>query len=352
MNFYWIQLFVFMIYSFLFYIIKPNLSKTYFWLVGIQLVSIMGLRSFRVGTDTLTNINSYLANEPVESDTFVYDLLRKISWFFAPNDYHVFLFLLSTVTVSIFLYCVYSCQHTFLERFLSIYLYITLYFYFASFNVQRQMLAVMVAMLIPLALLKKQKGKAGLFFLLALGIHNTSIIAILDFLVVRIRRSKHALVTTISASILLIYMSNYLFSIFSNIFDHYKIYDNTNEYTASGGSILLGIFIFVFISATLIINKESLYQNAMISILLYLSLIATILYILGAKNTLVMRMADYYSIFVPLFLPKTINVISEKFTYRLLIKLVLIIIIMLTGFCLLYYKLSHNMGGIVPYSTL
>ena len=136
------------------------------------------------------------------------------------------------------------------------------------------------------------------------------------------------------------------------VFDHYKIYDNINEYTASGGSILLGIFIFVFISATLIINKESLYQNATISILLYLSLIATILYIFGAKNTLVMRMVDYYSIFVPLFLPKTINVISEKFTYRLLIKLVLIIIIMLTGFCLLYYKLSHNMGGIVPYSTL
>lgn len=348
LNFYYIQFFIFLAYSFGFYLIRPNLNKLYYIIVDIQLILIMGLRSYSVGTDTFNNINSYMLNGPIDKDIVIYGILNKFIWRLSAGNYHLFLFVIAVLTVSIFIYCVYQFQSSFIESFLSIYLYITFYFYFDSFNIQRQMLAVSVSMLIPLYLLKGKRIRALLAFLIAMGIHNTVMITAFDFLIYKAKKSKKNLILINILAIIFTFFTNSFVGLLTKISSHYEMYTGNYTYAANGGTLLLGLFVLAFVLVVSFTNNH-VYLDESSSTVMYLSCIAAILYIIGARLALMMRMADYFGIFIPLFLPQAIRIIAQRFNNQRFAKFWLCALIMLAGFLIFHYKLSRNIDEIIPY---
>lgn len=347
MNFYIVQLFIFVLYSFLFFFVNFNYYKIYYWVVCLHLSLIMGLRSINVGTDTSTNVNDYLVDYTSNTYIYTYNFIKHFCYHFSNGNYHCFLMILSILTVSLYLYCIYLIQPSFIDAFLNIYLYITLYYYFSAFNVQRQMLAVSLSTLMVILIIFKKNIKALLLFLMAVTVHNTAFITALSVIVVKEKKSKKTLFLTMLFLILFITFGNHFFNFFVSIFNHYEIYSK-GIYTSSGGNVFYGIFILLFILATLLTNEGTL-RDKKVSSLLYLASVASVFYIVGARSTLIIRIADYFGIFVPMFIPLSIRYISDKFSNSKLAKMILYIVVMIITFIIMYYKLSRNMGEIVPY---
>lgn len=351
MSFYLLQFGIFLIYSLFFYLIRPVLNRLYYIVTGAHLITIIGLRSFRVGTDTFSNVYSYTSNNPfnIRTGTPVYSLLSKVIYDVSGGNYHAFLFIIAAITVSIVLYCIYRFQPTIFEGFLAIYLYITFYYYFDAFNTQRQMLAVAISMLVPIFLLQNNKIKAVISLLLAIGIHNTAIVIILYFLICKVKKCKKNLYLISILATIFVYFSSYFFNIFASVSEHYEMYVGTNEYSSKGGSIVMGLFILFFV--IIVSNKNSeIYLNNKASVAMYISCVAGLIYVIGGKSTLIIRMANYFGMFVPVFISMVPRIVSQRFRNQRLIKLSLTMLVLIASFTVMYYKLSQNIDGIIPYS--
>lgn len=354
MFFYLIQVFIFLCYSAFFYAIRPNFKRTYYVLSTIHFSLIMGLRSYWIGTDTSQYVGIYLQrlSDFNQGGGLVYNWISNLIWTLTNGNYHIFLLVLSTLTVSLYILFVYLIKSNYYEGFLSIYIYITFYYYFNAFNIQRQMLAVSIS-LIATYLCMKNKWLWGLILLLvAVGIHSTAVVCIVNLIILKVKKSRVILLTSILLSGVLILRTGSLLNKFAGIFGHYAMYLNTfnsNELASKGGTIILGLFIMLFIALTCLINKDVFKDNKFGNIL-FLSAMGSIIYIVGYKLQLLIRMADYFAIYSTVFLPYSIESFTVKFSDRKLAKIILTAIVMLAGFILLYYKLSKNMGDIIPYS--
>lgn len=352
LSFYLIQLSLFIIYSLLFCLLSPKFNRLYYVITGIHLIMIMGLRSFRVGTDTFDNIYSYNSSGSLSIKTGVpvYSLLSKIIYKLSGGNYHAFLFIIAALTVSIVFYCIYEMHLSKFESFLAIYFYITFYYYFDSFNIQRQMLAVSIAMLVPLYLLKRKNVKAIIFLLLAIGVHNTAIIAAIDFLICKVKQNKLTLCITSILTIAFIYFSSYFFNVFASISDHYEMYVGASGYSSKGGSILIGLLILLFVFMSLKRNS-TMFSDKSATAVMYISCVAGLLYIIGGQSVLIIRMANYFGVFVPIFISMVPEIVSQQFGNSKLIRMGTTILILLVGIIVMYYKLSQNIDGIIPYSV-
>lgn len=354
MLFYFIQIFIFLCYSFFFYLIRPNLERTYYVLVAIHFSIIMGMRSYWVGTDTSQYVGIYLQRltDFNQGGGAVYNWISNIIWILTNGNYHVFLMVLSTLTVSLYILFVYLVKTNYYEGFLSIYIYITFYYYFNAFNIQRQMLAVSISLIATYLCIKNRWLWGLLLFLIAVGIHSTAIICFINIVILKLKKSKKTLIIAVLLSGIFIFASGSLLNKFASIFGHYEMYLNTfnsNALSSKGGTIILGLFIMIFVVITPLLSPDIL-KNKIFSNILFFSGIGAMIYIAGYKLQLLIRMADYFAIYSAVLLPFSVEQIITKFSNRNTAKAILTSTIMIAGFILLYYKLSKNMGDIIPYS--
>lgn len=357
MNLYFIQLSLFLCYSILFYFISNGKkNRLYYFVIWVQLSLLMGMRSFSVGSDTQMYVNNYIKsaytnNVSDDSTTYVFDLLSKVISYITNGNYHVFLLILSAITVGCFTFFAYKISNNYFESFMSIYIYITYYYYFSSFNIQRQMLAVSLSMIATYFLINKKYLWSLVFLILAIGIHNTAFACIICGIVWIYKKGKKEFYISIVASLVSLLFLSRILSIFSNFSSHYTMYENTlASFGANGGTIILGVVYFIIVLFTLNTISQTSFNNNILLFLVYIVGIGAILYIAGAKQQLLVRMADYFCIYAPILLPKSIHILSAKFKEKETIKLIFSIGIVMLGLIVMYYKLAHNMGGIVPYT--
>lgn len=84
------------------------------------------MRSYWVGTDTSQYVGIYLQRltDFNQGGGAVYNWISNIIWILTNGNYHVFLMVLSTLTVSLYILFVYLVKTNYYEGFLSIYIYI------------------------------------------------------------------------------------------------------------------------------------------------------------------------------------------------------------------------------------
>lgn len=324
------------------YIQKKNniASKILNLIMFISICTISGLR-YNVGTDyqayvdIFSNINSYdFSNSQYEVG---YVILNKLTRFITNNDQMIFI-----VTSFIILFfisrtvCKYSSRPE-----MSMFLFITLYFYYSSFNIVRQYIAIAIMFYGVRYILNRNFKRYIGCIIIALLFHTTAIYALPIYFLPNKRLNNKVLIKSIIISIGVLILINPIFKIITVVFPRYEYYGGGvlfNRGTYRSIIIIGSIFFISYIYRYRIINidkKNNLYINAMF--------IAFIISIVGIKSVLFIRIVSYFSLYSILLIPNFIDIFEQKS------KPIVYLLIISISYIYCYILLSINDGGVLPY---
>lgn len=350
---YFINIIFFVIYSYLFLLSGFKYEKQYAAFVIVHLSLFMGLRSYEVGMDTPQYVSFYLnGNTTFNSNgALLYRLLSETISFFSGGNYHVFLFVLSFFTVYFFVEGILKFQLSQGRLFECLFIYISFYFFFDSFNIQRQMLAVAITFFAAALLREKKFFLSFVFIVLATEIHSTALIMFLIFPLIAMKKSGFRLILISGALVVVKAYLLELLGVFSSLFGHYNMYASIvadNLLSSNGGTLWMGLFILSFLLIGFIF--VDMVADRVEGFVITMTLIGAILSIIGMRSQLIIRIAEYFSVYMVVAIPWIIDEVSNRFEEKKIVSWGLKAIVFLTGTIVLVYKLSHNMGGIVPYN--
>ncbi|UIK36087.1 EpsG family protein [Lactobacillus amylovorus] len=148
-------------------------------------------------------------------------------------------------------------------------------------------------------------------------------------------------------AILIGWLAPRLIEYFASFSDHYLMYNEQtlDSLSSVGGSAFIGVFILFFVY--LAVMNHDIYENQPLMSLIYVIFMAGILYIVGMRSQMIIRIADYMGVFIIAAIPLIIsfrsklkkNIFSSYFFW----------LVVLAGLIIMSYKLYKNMGGIIPY---
>lgn len=339
------------LFSGLIYLIHRKLnSRIFIVLVGCILVIFSGIRADYVGTDTykyhvifdlINSTNSSLTDIPKQNGLLSgievgYIFLNKFVYFLHGN-FHILVFIISLFTVlGIFIY-IYKLSP---DYFLSIYIYIGMGYYFLSFNISRQFLAIAIAYW---GLTKSDKKWQVLIIIIAGLIHNSAFLVLLLWIPLQIRldKSKYQYIIPWIFVIILGPVYWLLQKIMENI-PRYNMYlDMENN---SGGILNVLLLIFMICIYAIFIKSFDSIHDSNAYIILYSTIFIIVFYVYTLLSPLFGRL-QY--VFLPMMIVNVPYIIEHSFLkkYRLIIALFFICV----GLYMLT-KIPNNLGyGIIPY---
>lgn len=362
---YLLQLLLFISYSFFFLLLSGNnrlrfLVKTYLSIIVIHLSLFSGLRGINVGTDTQMYVNGFINNVSIDENTYTYNFLRSIIWMLSKDNYHIFLIVIALITNYCVVFGIYrissilQIDNKIKFIFASVTNYILYDFYLASFNTARQFLAVAICFLAMTYLTEHRYLIYAVLEVLAIGVHNTAIFTVILIFAVLLKKNYRNLTMLAFLAILMNYFSTSLIQVFTHYSDHYKLYtaDNINSMSSNGGMLLIGVFFLIInIIGLTSIKKNDLNEKFLDYI--YIAILGSLMYIVGMKSQMFLRIALYASIFNVVSVP----IATASYTKRNIIlyrdvelSWIVELFIFSVGFVIYCYMLQNNLGGIVPYS--
>ena len=255
-----------------------------------------------------------------------------------------------------------SCVILYFYRFsddvvMSVYCYVTLYFYCASFNITRQYLALALILLSICALDKGRKRAAAFIFLVATGIHITSLITLPFLCLFNMKLTKKRLTVflcgtafaTLGARFFLPILMKLFASFFPVYYDSYMTgYASHQVLTESGrgANIYLTVFYLAFVVYAAIVLRRQLYRQPYVSNRITqffpFCLVAIVVGLGFAENLALNRAALYFRIAMCCMIPNAISYIGEG---RTVVKICVYAITLVPYFICL----SRNLSIVVPY---
>lgn len=242
---------------------------------------------------------------------------------------------------------------------ISIYCYVVLYFYLHAFNISRQFLAVALFLLALCFRKEKKLVLCSVFFLLALGVHSLTAIAVPLLLIDRehITTKKFAASMAVaSAGVLVVSVGlSKAASLFARWFPRYQMYlgGGRHAYTdQSGGAVVfLALFYFLVAVMAVVIQSNLLRENHLEdderSHLRYLIIAVTagaLMGMLSGGYEAMARALYFYQIHTICLIPNAFGRLRQyRFYYPLYYVLLLILLVPFT-ICL-----SRNHADVVPY---
>ena len=231
----------------------------------------------------------------------------------------------------------------------SCFLYVGLILFYTGMNVMRQYMAMALAITAYMYLTENLKSfKGWLFFLLALGIHNTSMFLLPGILATHIFRNKPLRKSTfyiIFGSIIMMLVIFRLVDVFVSIFPRYEsyvggegLYQITNS--LSGGRIIV---FYIFLGMIVFLHALRSWHSKKTFIDYPCVLFGTIMGIFFAKNAVMNRLLLYYTMIFLSFIPETFS----RYPKREQTILYFACFIGLATYAMLH--LLENKSGVVPY---
>ncbi|HHX70771.1 MAG TPA: EpsG family protein [Gallicola sp.] len=315
--------------------VKRDKQLYLFIALGLILIIIAGFRTESVGTDTINysvffeRIKNH-GSIPVEPG---WVMLNKLVQFIGA-DYSFFMAFVSVITLLPLLFIFYKNSE---NPILSLFFYYSLYIYFYSFNISRQVLAVSIVLIAIILLIKNKKILFLIFLTLAALFHISALIALPLFFIDKIPNKTIVYISGIGIAFIIgVFLtetlSNYLIRISS-----YSGYLEANVFgNVLGNAMYLILLNAFFIFVLLTITKRDILFKMFFAYFILANLLARIPF--GGRVLL------FYSIFLTLFLPYYLhnNKIKEKFIpYGIVILYALI----------MFYR-SFGGGEILPYTNI
>lgn len=347
MTIYILNLLVIGLTSFFYNIIKSNskdklkLKKFFIFIISIQLILILSLRHSSIGVDTKGYISYFkyifphydLIQLMDHRHELGYKLLNRIIGIFTNNE-QIFLTIIAFLSIAPVGRFIYKNSKM---PFLSFCLYISMNYYSFTFSGLRQAIAYAII----LSSYEYIKGKNLIKFIIcvlfATLFHKSALVFLPAYFLANLKINKVTISGILIFDFMVYVFRKQIFLVLANTFyDAYELVE-TSSFTWMLLCTLIIIFGLFFYKNVVSVSKEN---NA-----LYIYLIIGVsIMIFASTGTNIMRIADYYYMYVILFIPEVMNVIRDK---RLVLTGGYILIICI--FTLYIWFLLNDGFQIVPY---
>ncbi|QUH25040.1 EpsG family protein [Serpentinicella alkaliphila] len=336
--------------------IKGRRSKRIFLLLVIVLLSALsGLRDSTVGNDTwvyIRAIESAKLNYSGELFYNYYDfgfqlLIKSLVNIF--NDPHIVILIISFLINSLVILALWNFR-TYINFSISVFLYYTIY-YFESFNIMRQWIAVALVLYGLNYLINNCRNKYIFTVILATSIHFSAIISLtfvpLYDIVVKKTVLKKKIIYVFSTfifSVITYYISLQigLLSEFEAKY-HYYFQNFTLENIQIGFFFIIRLIVILYSIYVLKVNISKSNDKELIRFFIFLTLIGTSLTMVGYAVTYVGRIGLYAMVCEVLLL----SMIAKNRSHSIMLKVLIIGI----GLYVFVNSLMLSGQGHVPYST-
>lgn len=334
----------------IFFLTKRDVKLKYM-IPFLVLFAIAALRGKTIGADNLNYIEYFIryttwgVDKLIQQKEFGYAIFNKLCSLLS-KDFQVVLIMSSLFSLYGVFYLIKKNSKIY---WLSIWLYITMYFYQNSFTRIRQAIAISFVLMAYHFAIKGNLVKFILLIGIAFSFHNTAIIALVIYPIIRIHFEKKHLFFYIPLITIMILLRKQIFELFWRIgkgrFDYYD--DKSYFITGQGKGmffVYILIFVFVICGIYMIKDRNGTMETKEKNFLVWCSAIAVVMQGMSSLFPLMNRLADYFIIPVFLLIP---NIIYSKFNKKDCWAIIAgIIVITLLFFT---YGLSNDHGYTVPY---
>lgn len=360
MTFYLANIFIIMCYSIFLNLyatsqygnVKKS-NKIFMVMACIHLGLIMALRSVSVGTDTklysdlfeqisyADDIFNVIKSAPlyVVYNKAISLLFNNLQWIIVFNS------LIIITGIGIFIY------RNSPNVVMSIYYYITLYFYFNSFNISRQFIAIVLVANSYYYLKNNKTKKFILIIIAATLVHNTAIVSLILWPLKKIKWSNYKICLLAVVTTIAMFSYDKLLKVFLILFPRYLMYMGGGTFsladTGQGKKILVSLFYLLIVVLCMIFlrykkNSEFLLVKNELYFLTAILTIAVVIGIVFYNNLLISRIEIYFSLFIIIYIPLFIQYIGKP-------KVILYYCLMIITAIPMLVQLNDNISGVLPY---
>lgn len=338
---YFIMLILIIVTALAVYSIKMNTKtkdKLFLMVSFILLTSVSAFRGNSVGTDTDSYITIFMRyvygiHDPHSEIGFA--TLNEIIAAFTENPQIIII--VSSIIINLGL--IVFIYHNSKMPWLSVYLYITLYYYFFSFNYMRQFIAISI-ILISWNFLKQRKFITFfILVILASTFHTLGLIGIL-LIVVYWKRMSTKIIPLIFGGTITVFLGMNLFlEYLFQIFPRYAYYGG--DYLEGEGGIMIVVLYFSLFISTLILKQRN--SSEEYNMLLIIASISAALSILGYHYYIFVRPALFFNVFSIIIIPELIG------RFEIKIQVLILFVICSVALIYMFYYFSFNWHYILPY---
>jgi len=328
-------------------LISKKNKKNLFLLVVMFLILalISGLRGINVGTDTRGYIdifNNIAQNFQFEKkfDYSVEPLFAILNGVVSSlNGSSQSLIMITSIIINFFV--VKGILEHSKDKFFSLFLYIGLYHYYQTFNGIRQYIAISLIFFSYKYVKSREFNKFILMNLIAVGFHITALLFIPFYFIYNKNISLKSLILFTVLIFIFITSFNEILEIVFTYFPEYQVYEGL--IVQDSGGIRDIVLSSIFIGFGLVCGDLKSTNH------IYLTMIAIVYFafsILGLfyDANLMMRLGWYFSIFMTIYIPNTLN-----YVYNYKLRRLLKYIILCCVFLLHLYLLNMSFHRVVPY---
>lgn len=324
---------------------KIKQDNCFLFMSFFLLFIISAFRAETVGTDTSNYLRGF---ELIKNSNFTslfdsvswekgYVLLNKMVSFLIPQEQGIIVVSSFIILLGLFI----SIKKNSTNIISSILLYINLYYYFISFNMIRQSIALSL-IVVSYTYIKERNFKMFFFLvLLSSTFHLIALVFIPIYFLYNIRLNSKNMILLLGAFVFLYFGFDFLFKIGLFFFPKYTVYFGTNYFEGSG---VLTTLISLCMVALGIILKITQKSDKEFDFLFILMLIGLLLSLFSQNMSLFNRMAYYFTIFSIFFIPKGLNMIKSK-----LIRIIFYFPILTITFAYFFIRLLEGWQRVTPY---
>lgn len=311
----------------------------------ILLICFSGFR-YGIGTDYSMYERIYLSMSTIPISLFRtgigYYYFSYFLYKILPNTAIPLFFIISMITC-LFIYK--FCKKMSINPGMSIFLFICLGYYTASFNVFRQFLSISFFVFGYACLKEKNKIKMVILFILSILIHQVSIVPIcIVWFTRKLRKVINVKVLFLFVLGILIFY-DLAYKVVMTLMKSVSIYSNSKDFFPGIGTFLQILYYFIIL---VFIDKNKLKiigrtdSNLQ---MVNLFIISFFIMLLGIKNILFVRLASYLNIFSIILIPELYNIYElknkklEKIVYYLF-------------FIIYFFVYIKSFGDVVPYHSI
>ena len=312
-------------------------SKDRMLVCALVLIALSGFR-FETGTDHVYYIIHYQCaiDGTVSGSKFEagYNLLNNLIAFFRV-PYQVFFLILAGIMMVLVIKTILEFSE---HREMSLFLFVALYFYLASFNTVRQFLAIPIVLYATRYLVEKRPVPYMMCVLIASTFHYTALVMVPFYFVANIRFKRWVHFVFLAAVFVFSFFGQPIIAAILKLFPRYAVYFDYESGSAWCDMIVMAVC-YVLLLMMNKRGKEKPYYNLFVNAIV----LGIAFSFMTRINLLFARIMPYFYIYSILVIPNSIRYSTVK-NKKALTKGVCII-----ALAVYVYYLMNNNGGVVPY---
>lgn len=228
---------------------------------------------------------------------------------------------------------------------MSIFLFITMYFYYSSFNGLRQFIAIGITFL-GLKYIEQRNFRAYMTYIfIACLFHSSAIVMLIAYFIVNNNFRNNTYFIILSISIIIYSFLPTILNIIFKIIPRYSKYSGNglNIFLNEGSHWMHSVILLIIFLISILFKDKLVNLDKKNNIYINFIFFATIFQIFGMKSVLFSRVVYYFSIYSIILIPSIVSITIKK------LKPIVYMFILLVFYSINFVLLLLNQSNVIPY---